>query len=296
MTLRSVLPRRRRLDTPDGRWLITGSSGSLGSVLAAEVEAQLGAQVYRVDRNQAPADVSGPSLQVDLSTMEGVDAVRDLIRSWRPTVLVNCAAVDHSCFVANTTDRRVDELIQIGLTTPYLLMGEMARLSVGRPEETWVVNIVSPYRLVGVRTHSLYCGAKAALSRAGESAAVETGREQRFNVVSVVPGAFQSNFRPVEPNDAWLVRWYRGVSRGPEEVGGELLRRLRLGSIAPHRTIRLGWDGRAFEWVTWLGSSDWFLVALDQVIGQRSAQGQAEVTSAERPSPEPVVASPPTTS
>jgi NAD(P)-dependent dehydrogenase (short-subunit alcohol dehydrogenase family) len=264
--------------------LITGSSGSLGTVLSASVERELDAEVYRVDRNPVPDGVDGPYLQVDLNTGAGIDAVRDLIREWQPTVLVNCAAIDHSCFVANTDDERVDELIQVGLTTPYLLMAEMARLAVGRAEETWVVNIVSPYRLVGVRTHSLYCGAKAALSRAGESAAVETGREHKFNVVSVVPGAFQSNFRPVEPNDAWLVRWYRGVSRGPGDVGGELLRRLRLGAIAPHRTIRLGWDGRAFEWVMRVGSSDWFLVAVDQLIGQRAADGQAEVTSAERPS------------
>lgn len=275
MSLLPSLPRHRLIDAPGGRWLITGSSGSLGTVLTAMVERDLGAEVLRVDRSR-DGDEGDKHLQADLNTAEGVERVRQAIRDWRPTVLVNCAAVDHSCFVADTTDERVDELIQVGLTAPYLLMGEMARLARERDVETWVVNIVSPYRLVGVRTHSLYCGAKAALSRAGESAAVETGWAHPFTVVSVVPGAFQSGFRPVEPNDAWLVRWYRGISRGPDQVGRELVRRLRRGAWLPHRTIRLGWDGRAFELVTRVFSSDWFLQFVDRVIGQRAGNTQAE--------------------
>jgi NAD(P)-dependent dehydrogenase (short-subunit alcohol dehydrogenase family) len=275
--------RRRRIDAPGGRWLITGAGRGLGHELARLAEEQFGAEVVSIDRTP-PTDTSHRrSVQADLSTADGRQVALELIREWRPTVLVNNASTNQSKRVADTPETMIEEIIEVGFTTPFLLMREMARVHRETEDDTWVVNIVSPYRLLGVRTHSLYCATKAALSRAGESLGVELEPSSRLTVVSVVPGAFNSGFRPVEPNDAWLVRTYRGLrSRTAEPVAANLIARLRRGTIRRHWTIRLGWDGVAFELITRVGSSDVFLVAVDALIGQRAAAQPPDVATAAR--------------
>ena len=265
--------------------MITGGSGTLGSALADAVERDLGAVVMTVDRRAAPSSDPGSRthLVADLSTDRGLAEVIDAIQRWRPTVLVNGAALNQSLLVTETGDERTDELLRSNFTAPFVLMREMARLAQRRDTPTWVVNIVSPYRHLGVRTHSLYCATKAALSRAGESAGVEAGRTAPFTVVSVSPGTFISSFRPVEPHDAPLVRFVRGFSRTPDAVIDELIRRLRRGSRFPHRTVRLGWDGWLFEWLSHLVVSDWFLVVLDRLIGQRRPEPSAPGAAGDPP-------------
>jgi NAD(P)-dependent dehydrogenase (short-subunit alcohol dehydrogenase family) len=218
----------------------------------------------------------------DLATRSGTDRVRQLIREWRPTVLVNNAALLQSRHVTDTPDAMVDDIVAVGLTTPFLLMREMATVHARTGEDTWVVNIVSPYRLIGVRTHSLYCATKAALSRTGESLGVELPPDGSLTVVSVVPGAFNSQLRPVEPHDAWLVRTYRGFqTRTPAAVAVSLMARLRRGTRRPHWTLRLGWDGRAFELVTRIGAGDLSLPLLDALIGQRPPADRGDRAGAE---------------
>lgn len=265
---------RDRIDGADGRWLITGTGRGMGAELARLVEDQVGADVIGVDRADPPPDRPRRRVHADLATIDGARSVVDLIADERPSVLVNCAATDQSRPVAATDDHLVDELVQVGLRTPYVLMREMARQATDPDRPVWVVNVVSPYRLVGVRTHSLYCATKAALSRAGESLAVES-RGTGLRVVSVVPGAFNSGFRPVEEHDAWLVRTYRNRgARTPAAVARELLRRLGRPTWRRHRTIRLGWDGVAFEAVTRVLAGDLFLDGLDRLIGQRAPTGE----------------------
>jgi short-subunit dehydrogenase len=270
---RSTAPLRlRRIDAPGGRWLITGASRGLGRELARLAEEQFGAEVISIDRSPAQGGSHRRSVQADLSTADGREIARALIREWQPTVLVNNASTNQSMRIADTSEAMIDEITQVGFTTPFLLMREMALVHRANQADTWVINIVSPYRLLGVRTHSLYCATKAALSRAGESLGVELEPSCGLTVVSVVPGAFNSDFRPVEANDAWLVRTYRGLRiRTAEPVAADLINRLRRGTIRRHRTIRLGWDGLAFEVITRIGSGDLFLVAVDALIGQRAA-------------------------
>lgn len=264
------LPRRRRIEGRGGRWLITGTGRGLGRELARLAEDELGAEVIGIDRSEPAGVRSAGHLRADLSTRSGMEQALELIRDWKPTVLVNNAATNQSRRVADTPEPLVDEIITVGFTTPFMLMREMARVHRGTDQDTWVINIVSPYRQIGVRTHSLYCATKAALSRAGEALGVEPETAGSLTVVSVVPGAFASGFRPVEPHDAWLVRTYRGLrSRSAAPVATQLVARLRRGTRRRHWTIRLGWDGRAFEVITRLGTGDLLLAAIDALIGQR---------------------------
>jgi NAD(P)-dependent dehydrogenase (short-subunit alcohol dehydrogenase family) len=264
--------RQRRIDAPGGRWLVTGASRGLGRELARLAEDRFGAEVVGLDRTLASGSGGRRHLRADLATRDGTERALELIRDWKPTVLVNNASTNQSRRVVDTPDAMVDEIVAVGFTTPFRLMQEMARVHRGTGVDAWVINIVSPYRLVGVRTHSLYCATKAGLSRAGESLGVELDRTDSLTVVSVVPGAFNSGFRPVEAHDAWLVRTYRGSrNRTAQPVAAELMGRLRRGTRRRHWTIRLGWDGRAFELVTRIGASDLFLAALDRLIGQRPA-------------------------
>lgn len=274
--------RRRRIDAPGGRWLVTGAARGLGFELARLAEEELGAEVICVDRTAPARTGHRRHLTVDLATRSGTDQVRQLIRVWRPTVLVNNAALLQSRHVTETPDAMVDDLVAVGLTTPFLLMREMATVHARTDEDTWVVNVVSPYRLIGVRTHSLYCATKAALSRTGESLGVELPSTGSLTVVSVVPGAFNSQLRPVEPHDAWLVRTYRGFhTRTPATVAVSLMNRLRRGTRRKHWTLRLGWDGRAFEVVTRIGAGDLSLPVLDALIGQRTPADRRDRAGAE---------------
>ncbi|HYF44964.1 MAG TPA: SDR family NAD(P)-dependent oxidoreductase [Acidimicrobiales bacterium] len=185
-------------------------------------------------------------------------------------MLVNNAAVVQSAPLADTSSAQIEAIFRVDFHTPVELMNEMARLSRGRGEDSWVINVVSPYRLIGVRKQSLYCAAKDALSRAGEATAVEADPEQRLTVVSVSPGVFKTAMRPPEANDAWLVHTFKTkIHRQPEAFARELVGRLQRGTIRPHWTMRMGWDGPGFEAVVRLFQSDWFLVALDRLIGQR---------------------------
>jgi NAD(P)-dependent dehydrogenase (short-subunit alcohol dehydrogenase family) len=270
------LPRRRRLDDRGGRWLITGTGRGLGRELARLAEDELGAEVIGIDRSE-PAEAGARHLRADLSTRSGMEQALELIRDWKPTVLVNNAATNQSRRVADTPEPMIDEIITVGFTTPFMLMREMARVHHGTDQDTWVINVVSPYRQIGVRTHSLYCATKAALSRVGESLGVELETAGSLTVVSVVPGAFNSGFRPVEPHDAWLVRTYRGLrSRSAAPVAAQLVARLRRGTRRRHWTIRLGWDGRAFELITRFGAGDLLLASIDSLIGQRAAPARGD--------------------
>ena len=205
--------RRRHISAPGGRWLITGASRGLGAELAIVARQRFGAAVLSIDRSETSAAASHEHLRIDLSTSVGCDQAVEALRAWRPTVLVNCASTNQSRSVIDTPAAMISEIVGVGFTTPFVLMQEMARLwdaSSDIPRlDAWVINIVSPYRLLGVRTHSLYCATKAALSRAGETLGMEVQTDGSLTVVSVVPGAFNSSFRPLEAHDAWLVRTYR---------------------------------------------------------------------------------------
>jgi NAD(P)-dependent dehydrogenase (short-subunit alcohol dehydrogenase family) len=274
-----ILPgRRRMIDHPGGRWMITGTSRGLGAALATRAHAELGAEVLGVDRS--PAAVSGcRHVVADLATEAGRNRAVELIEEWRPTVLVNNAGTNQSRRVADTPPSMIEEIVEVGFTTPFHLMGAMARVHQDSDRDAWIINIVSPYRLLGIRTHSLYCATKAALSRAGEALAVEEGLGGALTTVSVVPGVFESGFRPLEPHDAWLVRAHRTLRRRTaDDVASDLLRRLRRGTHRPHWTVRLGWDGLAFEVIARTMTNDATLVAIDALIGQRQPDQQPVAT------------------
>ena len=252
--------------------MITGTSSGLGAALAERVHRELGAEVLRVDRHPPRVGPGQRVVEADLATNAGMEVAREALREWRPQVLVNNAAVMHGAPLVDTPDARVEEILRVGYHTPVELMNEMARLSRERDEDTWVVNIVSPYRQIGVRNQSLYCVAKIGLSRAGESVAIESSPEQRLTVVSVSPGVFDTPMRPSQSTDAWLVRTFKTrVARTPEEFARVVLARLGRGTVRPHWTMRLGWDGPAFEATVRVFSSDWFVVALDRLIGNPPA-------------------------
>ena len=265
--------------------MITGTSRGLGAELARLAHDRFGAAVLGIDRSEPSQVGMYEHVRADLATAEGRERAVVALHEWKPTVLVNCAMTNQSRRVVDTSAALTDEIIGVGFTTPFTLMREMALSRSQSDDDAWVINIVSPYRLVGVRTHSLYCAVKAALSRAGESLGVEVPQNGPLTVVSVVPGAFHSGFRPLEPHDAWLVRTYRTLRRqGPEEVAANLVSRLERGTTRRHWTIRLGFDGPAFEVLARALESDIFLVALDRLIGQRpapsSTRNQAETAHA----------------
>lgn len=246
--------------------MITGSSSGLGAALWPRVEHRFAATVLGVDR-RAQAD-DPDRLCADLATADGLERAVDAVERWGPTVLVNAAGIVQSEDLTSSPPALIDEILSVNLRAPLELMRAMSRRA--RPDDpVWVVNIVSPYRLVGIRDQSLYCATKAALSRAGEALAVERNGEVR--VVSVAPGAFNSGIRPVQPDDAWLVRTYRNhLARTPAAVADDLVRKLAEGSRRPHRTIRLGWDGWLFEQLASTLMSDAFVSTLDRLIGRRT--------------------------
>lgn len=263
---------RRRIGA--GRWLITGASGGLGGALARRVEQRPGSEVLRLDRSpDADAGVAvGGHVQADLTTDEGLDRARAAIRDWDPTVLVSCAAVAHSAPLLETTPEHFDAIMAVDFRAPVELMAEMARRCQDDGRPRFVVNIVSPFRLVGVRKQALYCVTKAALARAGEALSMEIDRSLGFTVVDVVPGVFNTGIRPVSELDTFVVKAYRRIARDPDGVARELLFRLDRGTHRRHRTIRLGWDGPVLELGARLLPDDVWVPLVNRISGQRIAE------------------------
>ena len=147
--------------------MITGTSRGLGAELARLAHDRFGAAVLGIDRSEPSHVGMYEHVRADLATAEGRERAVVALHEWKPTVLVNCAMTNQSKRVVDTSPALTDEIIGVGFTTPFTLMREMALSRSQSDDDAWVINIVSPYRLVGVRTHSLYCAVKAALSRAG---------------------------------------------------------------------------------------------------------------------------------
>ncbi|HYW04754.1 MAG TPA: pteridine reductase [Gammaproteobacteria bacterium] len=114
------------------------------------------------------------------------ELVEAAVRSWgRLDVLVNNASTFYPTVVGETTPLQWDDLMGTNLRAPFFL-SQAARPHLAASRGS-IVNITDIHASRPLRTHPVYCAAKAGLAMLTRSLARELGPEIRVNAVA--PGA-----------------------------------------------------------------------------------------------------------
>ena len=139
--------------------LITGASGGLGALVAAELAAG-GAHVVAIGRHR-PSGVDG-FLQHDLSSPEGIEAAARAVSGRRWDILVNLAGVQHFGPVEAETAESLLSGYLVNLVAPVRLtqavMPAMKARGAGQ-----IVNIGSIFGSINFAHFATYSSAKAGL-------------------------------------------------------------------------------------------------------------------------------------
>ncbi len=178
--------------------LITGGVRRIGAEIATLLHRQ-GFRLalhYRNSRTEAKAlqeklnAIRGDSvilIQADLHVTKGLSAlVKSTLESFSQLdVIINNASSFYPTPVGKTTEEDWDDLMGSNLKAPFFLA--QAAAPALKKSNGCIINIVDIHSQNPLKTHSIYCMAKAGLTMMTKSLAKELGPEVRVNGVS--PGA-----------------------------------------------------------------------------------------------------------
>jgi short-subunit dehydrogenase len=139
--------------------LITGASGGLGALVAAQLAAE-GAHVVALGR-QRPQGVDG-FLQHDLATPEGIEAAARAVASGRWDMLINLAGVQHFGPVEAEDPRDLMAGYLVNLVAPVRLTQAVLPMMRARGSGQ-IVNIGSIFGSINFAHFATYSSAKAGL-------------------------------------------------------------------------------------------------------------------------------------
>ena len=174
--------------TPIKRALVTGAASGIGLAIVKELQGQ-GLQVVASDVSRerlADALSALPQVQQIPADLASRDAVAALItEAGQIDVLVNNAGLQHVSPVEEFDPARWDLLLQVMLTTPFLLIrgflpGMYARGS-GR-----IINVASVHGLIASPFKSAYVSAKHGLLGLTKTVALEAGARCRDLTVNAI--------------------------------------------------------------------------------------------------------------
>ncbi len=170
--------------------LLTGGTDGIGKALAPQLKAK-GATVIvtgRTPERIAAAKAAGyETIEADLSSQPGVDAVLAGVRDCQIDILINNAGAgsDHDFRVAAPDLADNDRCIFLNLNAPvHLIAGLMDGLK-ARPE-AMIVNVTSGLAIAPRAGGPIYCATKAGL-RSYTLALREQLKNTRIHVLEVLP-------------------------------------------------------------------------------------------------------------
>ncbi len=230
--------------------LITGSARRIGAAIARRLHAQgydlvLHYRGSAADMRALAAELESArpgsvlTVQADLSEF---DRLPELIakavgRFGRLDALVNNASAFRPTTIGTTTLQQWDEPFASNARAPFFLAQAAApHLKASRGA---IVNLVDIYAESPLAGHTVYCMAKAALSMATQSLALELAPEVRVNAIA--PGAilWPEQDQSADARQAMLGRTPLARTGTPEEIAEAVRWLLRDATYTTGQVIRL---------------------------------------------------------
>ena len=143
----------------DARVLLTGASGGIGRAMAVELQ-RAGAAVMGVGRGAGRTDM--PWVRADLTTSEGIAAVRQAAADWQPNVVVQAAGLPGFGALGTVAPAHIAAVLQANLLAPILLTQALLPSLMALPRAQ-LVFVGSALGRIGLPGFSLYGASKAGL-------------------------------------------------------------------------------------------------------------------------------------
>jgi 3-oxoacyl-[acyl-carrier protein] reductase len=158
-----------QLDLSGQSALITGASRGIGAACARSVY-ECGATVWLSGRDVAALDATAsacPEARVIVFDVTDPQAVKDAIMTIRKQsgqldILVNNAGIMHGAMIAATSDRSLQEMLDVNVAGAYRMAQYAARLMSAKGRGS-IVNMASIMGCAGASGYSAYSATKAAV-------------------------------------------------------------------------------------------------------------------------------------
>ena len=165
--------------------LITGATGAFGSELAKAFEGHEPI-LHGRDKSKFPA-INGQKVVGDLNLQS---ARNELISHCKDIdVFINCAAVFQNCELNELNDRAICDIIDTNLTSPILILKEVAEIFKKRGSGT-IININSVAGLKGNSMEAVYCATKYGMKGFMDSIRYDCIKHG-VKVIELFPGAMR---------------------------------------------------------------------------------------------------------
>lgn len=170
-----------------GAAVVTGAAGGIGRAICERLHDD-GFDVLAVDLGAGDSDAPGVPFAADLTTSEGnAAAVAEALRRFgRLDVVVANAGVQHVAPVADFPEERWRTLLDLMLTSPFLLAKHAWPALVASPRAAFVV-VASAHGLVASPGKSAYVAAKHGAIGLVKTLALE-GAEHDVTANALCPG------------------------------------------------------------------------------------------------------------
>lgn len=178
-------------DLSGKRCFITGANGGIGKAMAEHFE-ELGASIYTTDIGdtfvgRCPSQHKAFDL-LDNSDLEGCG---DWIKSIKPDVFVNNAALFDMGCVLDADLKQYDRLFALNVRAAYALMQCAGRSMVAEEQRGSIINMASQAGHRGEALVAHYCASKAAIISYTQSAALALA-PYKIRVNSISPGVIDT--------------------------------------------------------------------------------------------------------
>lgn len=225
--------------------VLTGATGGIGQAMAAALDKQ-GAQLILTARNQDKLSALNKALgnkhrevATDISTEQGREELLSACRANGVDILINNAGSSECAPLQTIPAARIEQMINLNLTTPMLLSQALLPLLKQRPCAA-IVNVGSTFGSIGYPGFSTYCATKFGLRGFTESLRRELAGSA-VKVMYLAPRATKTAL-----NSEHVVAMNNALGNAmdsPERVAEELITLLQSTKL---KERYIGWPEKLF--------------------------------------------------